>query len=199
VFAVIRGLRRAPADVWRSAACFLSEETSMTPLDLVKLTPLMDRTTGTPDVTIGLIDGPVAMNHPELASRHIREISKNGSGACSHADSMACLHGTFVAGILSAKRGSSAPAICPDCTLLIRPVMTSARSSALSTSRVALFSNFFDIVRRLSGPFIVLFLREVSLACTHYQNITSALNLCYILPDLRCENSHKLKGNATTI
>ena len=98
----------------------------MTLLDLVKLTPLMDRASGRFDMTIGLIDGPVAMNHPELAGQHIREISGNGSGACAQADSMACLHGTFVAGILSARRGSSAPAICPDCTLLIRPVFTEA-------------------------------------------------------------------------
>lgn len=35
---------------------------------------------------------------------------------------MACLHGTFVAGVLSAKRGLVAPAICPDCTLLVRPI-----------------------------------------------------------------------------
>jgi subtilisin family serine protease len=96
----------------------------MTPLDLVRLTPLIDRTSGRPDVTIGLIDGPVAMNHPDLASQHIHEIPGNGSGACTQANRMACLHGTFVAGILSAKRGSSAPAICPDCTLLIRPVFT---------------------------------------------------------------------------
>jgi subtilisin family serine protease len=98
----------------------------MTPLDLVGLTPLINRTSGRPDVTIGLIDGPVAMNHPELAGQHIREIPGNGGGTCTQADSMACLHGTFVAGILSAKRGSSAPAICPDCTLLIRPVFTEA-------------------------------------------------------------------------
>jgi len=98
----------------------------MTPLDLVGLTSLINRTSGRPEVTIGLIDGPVVMNHPELASQHIREIPGNGSGACTQANSMACLHGTFVAGILSAKRGSSAPAICPDCTLLIRPVFTEA-------------------------------------------------------------------------
>src|SRR3972149_2862954 len=96
----------------------------MTPLDLVKLTPLMNRTSGRHDVTIGLIDGPVAINHPELASQHIREIPGNGSGACTQANSMACLHGAFIAGVLSAKRNSSAPAICPDCTLLIRPVFT---------------------------------------------------------------------------
>jgi Subtilisin-like serine proteases len=94
----------------------------MTPLDLVRLTPLMDRTSGRPDVTIGLIDGPVAMHHPELASEHLREIPGNTSGACTQLKSTACLHGTFVAGILCAKRNSSAPAICPDCTLLARPI-----------------------------------------------------------------------------
>jgi subtilisin family serine protease len=62
------------------------------------------------------------MNHPELADQHVREISGNGSGACTQANSTACLHGTFVAGILSAKRGSVAPAICPNCTLLVRPI-----------------------------------------------------------------------------
>jgi subtilisin family serine protease len=34
--------------------------------------------------------------------------------------------GTFVAGILSAKRGSVAPAICPDCALIIRPIFAQA-------------------------------------------------------------------------
>lgn len=94
----------------------------MGPLDLVRLTALMDRTSGRPDVTIGLIDGTVAMNHPELASQYIREIAVNGNGACIQANSAACLHGTFVAGIFSAKRGSVAPAICPNCTLLVRPI-----------------------------------------------------------------------------
>jgi subtilisin family serine protease len=94
----------------------------MTPLDLVRLTPLIDRTSGRPEVTIGLIDGPVVMDHPELANQHIREIPGNGNATCTQANSTACLHGTFVAGILSAKRGSAAPAICPNCTLLVRPI-----------------------------------------------------------------------------
>jgi len=68
------------------------------------------------------MDGPVVMNHPELASERIREIPGNGSDACASTESIACLHGTFVAGILSAKRGSVAPAICPNCTLLVRPI-----------------------------------------------------------------------------
>jgi subtilisin family serine protease len=36
------------------------------------------------------------------------------------------MHGTFVAGILSARRSSTAPAICPGCTLLLRPIFSEA-------------------------------------------------------------------------
>jgi subtilisin family serine protease len=101
----------------------------MTPLELVRLTPLMNRTSGRPEVIIGLIDGPVVMNHPELASQHVREIPGNGSAACTRANSTACLHGTFVAGILSANRGSVAPAICPNCTLLLRPIFAETNAA----------------------------------------------------------------------
>jgi subtilisin family serine protease len=84
----------------------------------------MERTSGRPEQKIGLIDGPVAMNHPDLASERIREVPGVTSSACTVATSSACLHGTFVAGILCAKRESSAPAICPGCTLLVRPIFT---------------------------------------------------------------------------
>src|ERR1022692_2409390 len=42
--------------------------------------------------------------------------------SCRDSKSSACLHGTFLAGILSARRGSDAPAICPAGTLLVRPI-----------------------------------------------------------------------------
>lgn len=38
------------------------------------------------------------------------------------------MHGTFVAGILCAKRSSIAPAICPNCTLLVRPIFVETPS-----------------------------------------------------------------------
>ena len=94
----------------------------MESLDLVKLTALMERTSGSPEVKIGLIDGPVLTQHHDLAGEYLREIPGNNGARCTQANSMACLHGTFVAGILSAKRTSPAPAICPNCTLLIRPI-----------------------------------------------------------------------------
>ena len=100
----------------------------MDALDLVKLTTLMARTSGSPDVTIGLIDGPVMTQHPDLADEHLREIPGKNGGTCTQANSTACLHGTFVAGILSAKRNSPAPAICPNCTLLIRPIFAETTS-----------------------------------------------------------------------
>jgi len=91
------------------------------PLDLVKLRPLMARTTGSPEVRIGFIDGPVMAVHPALAVEQFRQTGTRAV-ACTSDDSEACVHGTFVAGILSGRRGATAPAICPNCTLLIRPV-----------------------------------------------------------------------------
>jgi len=76
----------------------------MNHLDLVKLTALMERTSGQPEIMVGLLDGPVAINHPHLASEHIREIPGSIRGACTQTKSGACLHGTFVAGILCAKQ-----------------------------------------------------------------------------------------------
>jgi hypothetical protein len=90
----------------------------MGPLDLVQLSGLMDRTSGRTEISVGMIDGPVLLNHPELSSEHVREVPGKLRGACARSDSVACMHGTFVAGILSARRGSTAPAICPMSSLL---------------------------------------------------------------------------------
>ena len=98
-------------------------------LDLVRLAELMARSGGRPDTKVGLIDGPVAMDHPELSSLMIREIPGRPSGRCTRADSAACGHGTFVAGILSSRRGSPAPAICPGCTLLVRAIFPEASTT----------------------------------------------------------------------
>lgn len=101
----------------------------MNPLDLAKLAPLIARTLGKPEMKIGLIDGPVDTSHPELAGNPIHALRGKPGGVCIQANSAACLHGTFVAGVLCAKRGLSAPAICPGCTLLVRPVFPETRAS----------------------------------------------------------------------
>jgi subtilisin family serine protease len=90
-------------------------------LDLVNLSPLMERTTGRADLVVALIDGPVAGGHPDLVGGSIRGVAGH-EASCSRSTSVACAHGTFVAGILAGRRGSVAPAICPGCILLVRPI-----------------------------------------------------------------------------
>ena len=94
----------------------------MDPLNLVRLTELMARTSGSPAVKIGLVDGPVMTEHPDLTGQNFRQLGGHAGGTCTRANSTACLHGTFVAGILAARRTSAAPAICPECTLIVRPI-----------------------------------------------------------------------------
>ena len=97
-------------------------------LDLVTLTPLMQPTRGRTEIAIGLIDGPVVREHPDLDGDNIRELPAANAGRCARPSGVACRHGTFVAGILQAKRGSAAPAIRPGCRMLVRPIFTEANS-----------------------------------------------------------------------
>jgi subtilisin family serine protease len=91
-------------------------------MSLVKLRPLMEESTGDPSISIGLIDGPVFSDHQNLTSGSVKEIPGARHAACSHRQSAACQHGTFVAGMLSARRSSATPGICPDCTLFVRNI-----------------------------------------------------------------------------
>jgi subtilisin family serine protease len=95
-------------------------------LALVRLGPLMAMGTGSPEIGIGLVDGPVAIDHPDLAGSNIRAIGDDYVSSQPGIDASA--HGTFVAGILVARRGSMAPAICPGCTLLVRPIFRDANA-----------------------------------------------------------------------
>jgi subtilisin family serine protease len=105
-------------------------------LGLAGLTALMEVSVGSPNIAVGLIDGPVAAAHTDLAAEHIRHLSQ-ASGAIIPANGVATAHGTFVAGILAARRGSRAPAICRGCTFLVRPIFldtTSANAEMPSAS-----------------------------------------------------------------
>jgi subtilisin family serine protease len=92
------------------------------PLELANLTTLMERTSGRPDVGIALIDGPVAANQADLATENLRLLGSPLEAQAQPISSEAREHGTYVAGIVSARRESVAPAICPGCTLFVRPI-----------------------------------------------------------------------------
>ncbi|KIQ66730.1 hypothetical protein TR51_04410 [Kitasatospora griseola] len=108
----------------------------MRPLDLVGLAPLMARSAGRPEVVVGLLDGLVAVGQPAFAGRrlHVLPGRPNAAGGpvCATAGDGPCVHGSFVAGVLSADRASPSPGICPDCTLLIRPVFAGHRADPLA-------------------------------------------------------------------
>jgi subtilisin family serine protease len=94
----------------------------MDPLAQTRLLSLMSVSGGSPDITIGVIDGPLDLNHPAFQGSRIRTVKDSQRVACKNASDTACIHGTFVTGILCAKRGLSAPAICPDCSIIVNPI-----------------------------------------------------------------------------
>jgi subtilisin family serine protease len=93
------------------------------------LDQLMDRTCGSPEVQVGLLDGPVAVQHSAFASAHITSIDGSSGGSASDHSGAACTHGTFVAGVLVAGRETEAPAICPDCSLVVSPIFRDVEGS----------------------------------------------------------------------
>jgi subtilisin family serine protease len=95
-------------------------------LRLVRLPALMQATTGVPSIAIGLIDGPIALNHSDLVGEKIRVLQQSRRDTCTKPESTACRHGTYVAGILHAKRDGLVPGICPGCTLLVRSIFSEA-------------------------------------------------------------------------
>jgi subtilisin family serine protease len=92
---------------------------------------LMERTAGNPEVVLGLIDGPVTTNHPELSGARLRDLSGRTADVSSTKNVTSQSHGTFVAGILCAQRNSVAPAICPGCTVLMWPIFGEAHSAGI--------------------------------------------------------------------
>lgn len=94
----------------------------MDPLSQIKLEFIMNISSGNPDIKIGLVDGPLDYNHPAFQGSRITAVKESQLQACKSASSIACRHATFIAGILCARRGFSAPALCPGCTLLLRPI-----------------------------------------------------------------------------
>lgn len=93
-------------------------------LRLVGMDELMRVSSGNPQTVVAMIDGPVNSYHPDLVSKNMHTVSGFAGDACVDAESHACMHGTYIAGILHGKRGSFTPALCPDCTLLVRPIFS---------------------------------------------------------------------------
>lgn len=102
------------------------------PLGSVRLHQLMTLSVGIEDVAIGLVDGPVDSDQDCFARERIDHIPP--SIPCT-STGPACAHGTFVAGVLSGRRGVGVPAICPGCHLLVRPVFEETAPNVVPHAR----------------------------------------------------------------
>lgn len=91
-------------------------------LRAVGLLPLMELNGGAPELFVAMIDGPVALDHPALDVERIRVLPPSTGTTCTQPESVACRHGTNVAGILHARRDSTVRGICPGCAMLVRPI-----------------------------------------------------------------------------
>ncbi len=99
------------------------------PLGMVGLRTIMGQSEGNREVAIGLIDGPVATDHPDLADSNIHHLDQRQANRGSDAHE----HGTYIAGFLAARRSSPGPAICPNCTVLVRPIFLAASTRHAGT------------------------------------------------------------------
>lgn len=88
----------------------------MSALAHVQLPALMRETRGAPDVVLGVIDSAIDALHPQLEARVVQNRSLFSPTGRETA------HGTFVAGVLGARRDSGAPGICPNCPIVSRPL-----------------------------------------------------------------------------
>lgn len=84
---------------------------------------------------VAVIDGPydaatlsgVLENVPESLA----------AGSCDVSPNSACDHGTFIMGLLGARRDSLIPGLCPDCRLLHIPLFADANSPSASVDELA--------------------------------------------------------------
>jgi subtilisin family serine protease len=123
-----------------------SAEARLRALEQVRLTALMQRTVGSSSIAIGVIDGPVHAAHPAMDPTGIRGLGSSASCGCT--TSVACAHGTFVVGILHARREGLAPAICPGCPVFVRAVFPEEDGRAFPSCEPAeLASAVYECVR----------------------------------------------------
>jgi hypothetical protein len=95
----------------------------MLPTELVRRTHLMERTSDGPEAKARLVDGLVSVGHDSMETRQLKQITGGSGAVCTDPDSMPRVHGKLMAGALSASGHHPVHAICPDCRLLVRPLL----------------------------------------------------------------------------
>jgi hypothetical protein len=90
---------------------------------------------GSPAFTVAVIDGPYdgAALSCVLAHAPLRF----AGGSCDLSPNSACVHGTFIVGLLGARRDALIPGLCPDCRLFHISLFADARAPSAGVDELA--------------------------------------------------------------
>ncbi len=92
----------------------------------VGLLELRQRTLGSRDVIVGVVDGPVSPGTLSAwAAPAVRRIGGDGDDSCA----LELDHGAVTALLLGARRDAPLPGLCPECRILIRPALSCRQDS----------------------------------------------------------------------
>ena len=133
----------------------MSDNSNSRVLALIRVDHLVKRSRGNGEVLVALLDGPVDLTHAAFAKAATTTIGSVGGLSLTDAASQA--HGTFMAGVLFAERGSGAPGLCPDCSFFVRPVLRDGTNltgmPTLAATPDELAEALYDVVE--AGAFLV--------------------------------------------
>lgn len=95
----------------------------------------MSTAPGVAAVPVAVIDGPY--DATALSGILAHAPVSLGDCSCGVNSNSACRHGTFVMGLLGARRDSAIPGLCPECTLLHVPLFTDESAPQATISELA--------------------------------------------------------------
>lgn len=142
-------------------------------LEAMSLTPLLAASAGSPELAVAIVDGPVDASHPDLS---VARFEMLGSGAARPASSAALRHGTAIAGVLAARRGSPAPALCPSCRFVVRPVFGETGTGEQARARPAELATAIEGVLAAGARVINLSLEQHGAALVRYPALEDAFD-----------------------
>lgn len=95
----------------------------------------IDDESGANAVAVAVIDGPY--DEAALSRVLARAPVSLGHGTCGASPNGACDHGTFIMGLLGARRDAAIPGLCPECRFLHIPLFVDVRSPSANVGELA--------------------------------------------------------------
>lgn len=158
-----------PSDVLEAQRASRGQRDRQSALDVILGTRAVAAPVGVP---VAVIDGPY--DAAALSGILARAPVSLGTGSCGVNPNSACNHGTFVMGILGARRDALIPGICPDCQLLHVPLFMNEDAPRTSVAELA---NAITVALATGARLINLSLAILGDDAQHHRELAAALDL----------------------